>query len=132
SLGRDADLHAIDADGTNRRLVVIEPLSDQTGPVWSGDGRYLFATSVYRSVATGKPILSSITYVDRIESPLVMRALHDSSAVESRTSPALSRADLDAAALHRNPPYEAALKRAVERELNRLQDDPTPCSETPR
>lgn len=123
SLQRDADLHAIDPDGSNRRLILIEPLSDQTGPVWSGDGRYLFATSVYRSVATGEPILSSITYIDMIESPLVMRALHDSSAVESRTSPALDRAELDAAALHRNLAYGEALKRVVERELNRRQSD---------
>jgi hypothetical protein len=59
-----------------------------------------------------------------VESPLVVRALHDSSLVpSSRTSPALSRADLDAAALHRNLPYRDALKRAGERELNRRQND---------
>jgi Tol biopolymer transport system component len=134
SLERDADLHAIDPDGSNRRLIIIEPLSDQTGPVWSGDGRYLFSTSMYRSVATGKPILSSITFVDMYESPLVMRALHDSSMVESRTSPALDRADLDAAALHRNLTYKDALKRTVERELNLHRNDAPeqPRTETPR
>jgi Tol biopolymer transport system component len=134
SLERDADLHAMDPDGSNRRLIIIEPLSDQTGPVWSGDGRYLFSTSMYRSVATGKPILSSITFVDMHETPVVMRALHDSSVVESRTSPALDRADLDAAALHRNLAYKDALKRTVERELNLHQDGAPdqPRTETPR
>src|SRR5690606_9172202 len=37
----DMDLHIMRADGTGRRLVVREPLADQTGPVWSRDGRYL-------------------------------------------------------------------------------------------
>lgn len=117
----DADLYAIQPDGKGRRLIVREPLGDQTGPVWSADGSYLFATSVYRSVATGKPVLSSVTFVDLGESPPVVRALHDPMVVEARTSPALDRAPLDASLLRQNLVYKEALRRAVEQELVRSQ-----------
>lgn len=126
----DVDLFVIDAAGTNRHRVVDEPLALQTHPVWSADGRWLFATSLYRSVATGKPILSSVTFVDLAESPATLRALHDPMAVESRANPALARQTLDARALHDNPRYHDALASAVEQHLiqreQHEQDEPAP------
>ncbi|MCG8416524.1 MAG: hypothetical protein MJE77_01115 [Proteobacteria bacterium] len=119
----DADLYLIDTDGNNRRLLLREPLSDQTGPVWSFDGRFVFATSVYRSVKTCDSLLSSITFVDLRESPPVMRALHDPAAVEPRTGPAVDRAALDAVRLRRNRLYKDALRRAVIQELIRASSD---------
>lgn len=118
----DADLFAIRPDGSDRRPLVSEPLADQTGPVWSADGRFLFSTSLYRSVKSRKPVLSSITFVDLRESPPVVRALHDPVAVESRTSPAVDRAVLDVASLRKNLPYKEALRRAVEQALIRALD----------
>lgn len=125
--GADVDLFVMDAGGSNRRRIVDEPLALQTHPVWSFDGRWLFATSLYRSVATGKPILSSVTFVDLAESPMTLRALHDPMAVESRANPSLARRALDASALHENPRYHDALARAVEQHLiQREQDEPAP------
>lgn len=115
--GPDVDLFVMDAGGSKRQQLVDEPLAQQTHPVWSFDGRYLFSTSLYRSVSSGKPILSSVTFVDLTETPLILRALHDPMAVESRASTALARRALDARALRENPSYERALASAVEQHL---------------
>jgi Tol biopolymer transport system component len=109
----DIDLWAIDADGKNRRLLVGEPLADETGPVWSADGRFVFATSVLRSVASGLPILSSLAFVDLRERPAVLRALHDPAQVVPRLGAALAPRSLDAGRLRRHPRYEAAVRRAI-------------------
>ncbi|HTE51868.1 MAG TPA: hypothetical protein VK698_13530 [Kofleriaceae bacterium] len=109
----DIDLWTVDAAGHHRRLVVGEPLSDETGPVWSSDGRFLFATSVLRSVASGLPILSSLAFVDLSERPIVLRALHDPAQVVPRLGAALAPAALDATRLRRQPPYAAAVRRAI-------------------
>lgn len=115
----DLELYTVRVDGSERRLLVREPLADQTGPVWSADGRYVFATSIYRSVASGKPVLASITFVDLRESPVGLRALHDPVAVESRVGIAVDKAALDHDVLHRASFYKEALKRVLERELSR-------------
>ncbi|HWN71546.1 MAG TPA: hypothetical protein VNM90_28105 [Haliangium sp.] len=124
----DVDLFVMDADGTSRRRIVDEALALQTHPVWSFDGRWLFATSLYRSVATGKPILSSVTFVDLAESPMTLRALQDPVAVESRANPTLARRALDARVLHENPRYQDALASAVEQHLiqREQEDEPAP------
>ena len=123
----DVDLFVMDAAGGERRRIVDEPLALQSHPVWSADGRWLFATSLYRSVATGKPILSSVTFVDLAEDPMTLRALHDPMAVESRANPTLARRALDARALHENPRYQDALGSAVEQHLiQREQAEPVP------
>ncbi|HKE13945.1 MAG TPA: hypothetical protein VKB80_03695 [Kofleriaceae bacterium] len=109
----DIDLWAIDADGSHRRLLVAEPLADETGPVWSADGRFVFATSVLRSVESGLPILSSLAFVDLRERPAVLRALHDPAQVVARLGAALAPSALDAARLDRQPVYRAAIRRAV-------------------
>ena len=109
----DIDLWTVDAEGRGRRLLVGEPLADETGPVWSADGRFLFATSVLRSVASGRPILSSLAFVDLGERPAVLRALHDPAQVVPRLGAALAPAALDAARLRRHPPYQAAVRRAI-------------------
>ena len=110
----DFDLYTIRRDGTGKRRVVDEPCADQTGPVWSRDGRYLFATSVYRSVRDGKPVLGSVTVVDLHATPRVVRALHDPAAVESRLGPALSPEPLSAR-LTQAPAYEQALRTLFDR-----------------
>jgi Tol biopolymer transport system component len=124
--GADVDLFVMDADGSNRRQIVDEALALQTHPVWSSDGRYLFATSLYRSVASGKPILSSVTFVDLRETPAILRALHDPTAVESRANPTLARRPLDERTLHENPRYADALARAVEQHLIEREADSGP------
>lgn len=119
----DVDLFTMNADGSGRAPLIAEPLALQTHPVWSRDGRHLFATSLYRSVDSGKPILSSITFVaidaEGRAASTELRSLSDPMAVESRASPALGPGQLDAAALARNPSYGDDLARAIEAHLLR-------------
>jgi len=122
----DIDLWAIDADGGNRRLLVGEPLADETGPVWSSDGRFVFATSVLRSVATGLPILSSLAFVDLRERPAMLRALHDPAQVVPRLGAALAPDALDAERLRRHPPYRAAVQRAIREMSERAREGGQP------
>ncbi|WP_428268263.1 TolB family protein [Haliangium sp.] len=120
----DSEIFVMDAGGRERRLVVEEPLAAQSHPVWSADGRYLFSTSLLRSVADGKPILSSVTFVDLREQPPLLRALHDPVVVESRASPVMARETLDAARLHENPSYRDALAEAATRARMQRPDEP--------
>jgi Tol biopolymer transport system component len=130
----DTDLHAIDADGGHRRLFLGEAHADETGPVFSSDGRFLFATAVYRS-ADGKPILSSLVALSLERGgprrPIVLRALHDRSQVSPRFGVALAPAALDGALLDRNPVYLDAVRRAVVDYLNELADEPDRSRATP-
>jgi Tol biopolymer transport system component len=123
----DTELFVAEADGTGRRRVIAEPYADQTGPVWSRDGRYLFATSVYRSQATGSPVLSSIVVIDLEDRRPVMRALHDPAVVESRLGVALAPRRLDAGALRANAVYIDALRRAVTERVRSLRDRGQPA-----
>ena len=117
---QDTDIFLVDVDGGNRRLLADEPLATQTDPVWSPDGRFLFSTSLYRSIETGKPVLSSVTFVDRRAPEPVVRALHDPVLVASRAGLALAaHRSLDAAALGRNPGYPEALHQALKQEIIR-------------
>jgi hypothetical protein len=95
------------------------PLTDESGPVWSRDGRFVFATSVWRS-AEGKVVFSSIIHVDTREAPPVARILEDRVGAIVRLTPAVTATALDAAALRSDPEYLAELglimRRMIERE----------------
>jgi Tol biopolymer transport system component len=123
---KDADLFQVDADGGGRRLL-LEEMGDETGPVWSPDGRYLFATSVYRSVDTGKPVLSSVIFIDlqdgKPDGEHVVRALHDSAGPVQRASPAVAPSALAEAELAANKPYGEAVNDAVRHYLLRRADE---------
>jgi len=111
----DADLFVIPAAGGAPVLVVDEPRADETGPRWSRDGRFLFATGVVRKTGGGEePLLHSVVFVDLSEQPRRLRALHDPAYVETRLDPAVAGGtELDALALQRNPDYWAAVKAAL-------------------
>jgi dipeptidyl aminopeptidase/acylaminoacyl peptidase len=106
----DADLWIVDAAGT-RRIVEL-PFTDESGPVWSIDGRWLFATSLVRKV-NGEPLLSSVIHVDLEETDPVPRMLIDRAGAVTRLSPAVAPVVLDATALHRAPIYVDELKRII-------------------
>jgi dipeptidyl aminopeptidase/acylaminoacyl peptidase len=99
-------------DGGAARRVVDLPFTDESGPVWSVDGRWLFATSVLNKT-TGEPLLSSVIHVDLWESTPVARMLVDRAGAVTRLAPALAPVVLDAAALHADPPYVDELRRVV-------------------
>ena len=93
------------------------PLTDESGPVWSRDGRFVFATSVLRG-ADGKVIFSSIIHVDVREAPPVARMLEDRVGALVRLTPAVTATPLDPAALHGNPEYLPELARIMSRSIN--------------
>lgn len=125
----DADVWIRDA--TDTRRAVDLPFTDESGPVWSVDGRWLFATSLLRK-PSGQPLLSSVIHVDLDESPAVARMLIDRAGAVTRLSPAVAPVVLDAAALHSGPEYVDELRRilasAIER--NEAEQAPPPPSRT--
>jgi Tol biopolymer transport system component len=88
------------------------PLTDESGPVWSRDGRFVFATSVLRG-AEGQVVFSSIIHVDLREPRPVARILEDRVGAIVRLTPALTATPLDAAALDRDPEYLRELARIM-------------------
>jgi Tol biopolymer transport system component len=88
------------------------PLTDESGPVWSRDGRFVFATSVLRGDG-GRVVFSSIIHVDTREAPPVARILEDRVGAIVRLTPAVTGAPLDAAALHKDAEYLPELARIM-------------------
>jgi Tol biopolymer transport system component len=128
----DLDLHAVDADGKHRRVLVEESTADESGPIWSADGRYVFATSIVRSAQNGRPLLSSLVFVDLGESRHRLRALHDPMVLENplayvpRLGVALGRAVFDPARLHHNWPHRKAADAILTSAVNATQKQQQP------
>jgi hypothetical protein len=120
---RDADLYLVAAGGGDRRVVIDEPLADETGPRWSSDGRFLFATAVYRSLHQGRPVLGSVVVVELAGVPPVLRALHDPAVVESRLGVAVAPGGLRTDRLRANAPYRRALRLAIDQQLTRAAEE---------
>jgi Tol biopolymer transport system component len=93
-------------------LLVELPLTDESGPVWSPDGRFVFATSVLRG-AGGRPLFSSVIHVDLQEVPAKARILRDRAGAIARFTPAVAAARLDAPALRGDPEYLPELARIM-------------------
>jgi Tol biopolymer transport system component len=106
--GPDADLFIA---GDDKALIEL-PLTDEGGPVWSPDGRYLFATSVLRG-ALGNAVFSSVIVIDLHAKPRVARMLKDRSGPVARLTPAITRAPLDQNALATDPEYLPELARIM-------------------
>ncbi len=100
------------SDTLPARPLVRLPITDETGPVWSRDGRFVFATSVLRGEG-GKVVFSSIVHVDLHERTPRARMLRDRSGAEPRLTPAIRSRQLDAAALDADPEYLPELARIV-------------------
>lgn len=115
--GVDGDLFLVPASGGDATLLHDAPATDETGPVWSKDGRWLFATSIFRST-DGKPLFSSIVLLDRWEKVPVLRMLVDRAGAVPRLAVSLAPVVLDAGTLHDAPVYRdelaAILRRALE------------------
>lgn len=108
--GPDADLFVTNADDAT--ALIDLPLTDEGGPVWSPDGRYLFATSVLRG-ALGNAVFSSVIVIDLHAKPRVARMLKDRSGPVARLTPAITRAALDHNALASDPEYLPELARIM-------------------
>ncbi|MBT8494480.1 MAG: hypothetical protein KJO07_15595, partial [Deltaproteobacteria bacterium] len=75
-----------------------------------------FATAVYRSQASGRPVLASVVAAVLDEKPR-WRVLHDPAVVESRVGVAVAPGALELAVLTQNPDYGPGLRRALERAI---------------
>ncbi|MEO8699812.1 MAG: hypothetical protein ABI867_07200 [Kofleriaceae bacterium] len=99
-----------------QRLIAL-PLTDESGPVWSPDGRFVFATSVLRT-DDGRVLFSSVVHVDLQEPTLRARILGDRAGAVARLTPAVRARRLDVAALHADPEYLPELARIMTVKIN--------------
>lgn len=101
------------ADGAMEKLVELPP-TDDGGPVWSRDGKFIFATSVVAGEAgPSHPLFSSVIHVELAEIPRHARMLEDQVGGIARLTPAIVAPSLDAAALRKNPEYLPELARII-------------------
>lgn len=106
------------ASGRAAPLVDV-PVADESGPVWSSDGAYVFATSVVRSVESGATLFSNVIEVDLATRHV--RILQDRSGYIPRLTPAIAPRALDRAALAADPEYVPALARIVSKAVAEQQ-----------
>jgi Tol biopolymer transport system component len=104
----DAELWIVKA-GAAHPLVDL-PVTDESGPVWSRDGRFVFATSVLRG-ARGNVLFSSVIVIDTQAAHPIARILQDRTGAIARLTPAIATAELDAKALDADPEYLPELAR---------------------
>ncbi|HEV7557660.1 MAG TPA: hypothetical protein VGO00_19480 [Kofleriaceae bacterium] len=119
----DAELWRMNRDGSNVSQVIDLRLTDESGPVWSGDGRYLFATSLMRG-ADGRPLFSSIICIDLAEPTATARILEDRAGAIARFTPALTTTPLDNAALRSDPEYVPELGRIMAQAIDEQRAHP--------
>ena len=106
----DTDLYVMPRAGGSEHALVDLPLTDETGPVWSSDGRFVFATSLLRGAA-GDVVFASVIVIDTRATKPTARILVDRTGAVPRLTPALARTRLDALALDRDPEYLPELAR---------------------
>jgi Tol biopolymer transport system component len=92
--------------------LVALPITDESGPVWSRDGRFVFATSRLAGAET-PTLFSSVVHVDLQESPPRARILSDRAVAVARLTPAIVAKQLDVAALRGDPEYLPELARIM-------------------
>lgn len=119
----DSELWRMDRDGSNVSQVIDLRLTDESGPVWSADGRYLFATSELRG-ADRRPLFSSIIFIDLHDTTPTARMLEDRAAAIVRFTPAVTNAPLDAEALRTDPEYLPELGRIMARAVEEQRAQP--------
>jgi hypothetical protein len=111
----DADLWLVPRNNHDPATKLADlPLTDEGGPVWSRDGRFVFATSLLRG-AEGNPLFSSVIVIDLQDH--VARILEDRVGPISRLTPAIVAPRLDAKALDSDPEYLPELARITQRAI---------------
>lgn len=107
-----SELWRMTRSGASAKRLVVLPLTEESGPVFSRDGRFIFATSRLAGAET-KTLFSSVVHVDLREATPRARILSDSSGAVSRLTPAVVALRLDVAALHADPEYLPELARIM-------------------
>jgi Tol biopolymer transport system component len=103
--------------------VADTPLTDESGPVFSRDGRFVFATSVLRG-AEGNVLFSSVVHVDLRERRKRVRILGDTAGPIERLTPAIAANVLDARTLRDDPEYLPELARIMAKAIARTRMQP--------
>ena len=136
--GGKADQDIWLVDRSEPRVALDAPDTDESGPVWSRDGHWLFSTSTLWAVETPaepagpdaaaakkrRKLFSAIVHVDLRERPRQVRMLVDRAGAVPRLAPALAPAHLDEPALRRNPEYRAELGRILRDAYRRTHSSP--------
>lgn len=102
--------------------IVALPLTDEGGPVWSRDGRFVFATSIMKGEQG--VLFSSVIHIDFGESPRRARMLVDRAGAVARLTPAIATPTLDARALHEDPEYLSELARIMADAIEKKRAEP--------
>jgi dipeptidyl aminopeptidase/acylaminoacyl peptidase len=112
------------ARGTEQatRLVNL-PLTDESGPVWSRDGRFVFATSRLAGDESRTTLFTAVVHVDLHEATRRARMLGDRAGPIPRLTPAIVAQRLDAKALHADPEYLPELARIMAAKLDALKSE---------
>jgi dipeptidyl aminopeptidase/acylaminoacyl peptidase len=121
----DADLFVMPRSGGDAHALVDLPLTDESGPVWSSDGRFVFATSLLRG-AKGDVVFASVIVIDMLATPPTARILVDRTGAVPRFTPALAPTRLDASALDRDPDYLPELARITAAAIVHAGSDAAP------
>ncbi|NVB81191.1 MAG: hypothetical protein HOV81_22535 [Kofleriaceae bacterium] len=120
----DAELYTMRRNGDGATQLIDLPLTDETGPVWSPDGRYLFSTSLLRG-AEGNTVFTSVIVIDMQMRPLKARMLEDRAGATARLTPAITRTALDARAIASDPEYLPELARIVANAIAAQKNPPS-------
>jgi dipeptidyl aminopeptidase/acylaminoacyl peptidase len=99
------------------------PLTDESGPVFSRDGRFVFATSVLRG-AEGNVLFSSVVHVELGERRKRVRILGDTAGPIERLTPAIAANVLDARTLRDDPEYLPELARIMAKAIAKARMQP--------
>ena len=119
---KDSELWLMQRGTGHAKQLVNLPPTDESGPVWSRDGRFVFATSVLPG-ASEQPLFASVVFCDRDESPMRARILRDSAGPLTRVTPAIATA-LDATALRRDPEYLPELAKVMAAAIAKQKMEP--------
>lgn len=107
----NAELWLLPHGQSDATAIVALPLTDEGGPVWSRDGRFVFATSIMKGERG--VLFSSVIHVDLGEPQRRARMLVDHAGASARLTPAVVAPVLDAHALHEDPEYLSELARIM-------------------
>lgn len=118
----NAELWLLPHGEPNASLLVALPLTDEGGPVWSRDGRFVFATSIMKGEQG--VLFSSVIHIDLGEPRRRVRMLVDHAGAVPRLTPAIVAPSLDARALHEDPEYLSELARIMADAIERRAEPP--------
>lgn len=120
--GVDADLWIMPSTGGPARPLLELAGTDEHGPVWSRDGRFVFATSLWRG-ADGRPKISLVIFFEVGTRQPVARVLIDRVGAVNRITPAVASRPLQADALRDAPRYIDTLREVMRAALERRPAD---------